>query len=69
MRSATLARIYLLEQFVPGDVFHVDSLVFDGEVVFAVASRIRHAADGGGARRRHLRHADAGERPIRWRSR
>ena len=30
---------YLLEQFVPGDVFHVDSIVFDGRVVFAVASR------------------------------
>jgi biotin carboxylase len=30
---------YLLEQFVPGDVFHVDSLVFDRRVVFAVASR------------------------------
>lgn len=30
---------YLLEQFVPGDVFHVDSLVFDGHVVFAAASR------------------------------
>jgi biotin carboxylase len=25
---------YLLEQFVPGDVFHVDSVVWDGEVVF-----------------------------------
>jgi len=30
---------YLLEQFVPGDVYHVDSLVFDGRVVFAAASR------------------------------
>jgi biotin carboxylase len=29
---------YVLEQFVPGDVFHVDSLVFDREVVFASAS-------------------------------
>lgn len=26
---------YLLERYVPGDVFHVDSLVEDGEVVFA----------------------------------
>lgn len=25
---------YLLEQFIPGDVFHVDSLTVDGEVVF-----------------------------------
>nr|MBA3297296.1 ATP-grasp domain-containing protein [Acidobacteriota bacterium] len=30
---------YLLEQFIPGDVFHVDSIVFDREVRFAVASR------------------------------
>ncbi len=29
---------YVLEQFVAGDVFHVDSLVFNREVVFAVAS-------------------------------
>jgi biotin carboxylase len=29
---------FLLEQFVPGDVFHVDSLVFNGEVVFALSS-------------------------------
>jgi biotin carboxylase len=27
----------LLEQFVPGDVYHVDSIVWDGQVVFAVA--------------------------------
>jgi biotin carboxylase len=30
---------YLLEQFLPGDVYHVDSIVWGGEVVFAVASR------------------------------
>jgi biotin carboxylase len=30
---------YLVEQFVPGDVYHVDSIVFDRRVVFAVASR------------------------------
>jgi biotin carboxylase len=30
---------YVLEQFVPGDVFHVDSLVFNRRVVFAIASR------------------------------
>lgn len=30
---------YLLEQFVAGDVYHVDSLVFDRRVVFAAASR------------------------------
>ncbi len=30
---------YLLERFVPGDVYHVDSVVSGGEVLFAVASR------------------------------
>jgi biotin carboxylase len=30
---------YVLEEFVPGDVFHVDSLMFDRQVVFAAASR------------------------------
>jgi hypothetical protein len=29
---------YLLERFLPGDIFHVDSIIFDGEVRFAVAS-------------------------------
>ena len=30
---------YVLEQFAPGDVFHVDSLMFGGRIVFASASR------------------------------
>jgi biotin carboxylase len=30
---------YVVEQFVPGDVFHVDSLVYNRHVVFAAASR------------------------------
>jgi biotin carboxylase len=30
---------YLLEQFLPGDVYHVDSIVWGSEVIFAVASR------------------------------
>jgi biotin carboxylase len=30
---------YLLEQFVPGDVYHVDSLVFERRIAFAAASR------------------------------
>jgi biotin carboxylase len=30
---------YVLEQFVPGDVYHVDSLLFNRRVVFAIASR------------------------------
>ncbi len=32
---------YLIEQFIPGDVFHVDSIVFDRAVWFAVASQYR----------------------------
>jgi len=28
---------FLLEKFVPGDIYHVDSVVFDGKVVFSVA--------------------------------
>lgn len=30
---------YLLEKFIKGDVFHVDSVIFDGEPVFAGVSR------------------------------
>jgi biotin carboxylase len=30
---------YVLERFLPGDVYHVDSILFDGEVQFAAASR------------------------------
>ncbi len=29
---------YLLERFVPGDIFHVDSIVYEREVMFATAS-------------------------------
>ena len=32
---------YVLEQFIPGDVFHVDSIAFGKEVRFAIASRYR----------------------------
>lgn len=42
----------LLERFVPGDIYHVDSIVFDGDVVFARAHRYLEtpmsvAQDGG----------------------
>jgi biotin carboxylase len=30
---------YVLEHFVPGDVFHVDSITWDGEVKFAISSQ------------------------------
>lgn len=33
---------YLLEQFRPGDVYHVDSLVFGGKVLFSCASKYRN---------------------------
>jgi hypothetical protein len=32
---------YVLEQFVPGDVYHVDSISFEGRIRFAMASRYR----------------------------
>ena len=60
---------YVLEQFVPGDVYHVDSLVFDRRIVFAAASRygtppMAVAHEGG-----HFRDADAARTRIRSRSR
>jgi biotin carboxylase len=30
---------YLLERYVPGEICHVDSIVYEGEVLFAIASR------------------------------
>jgi biotin carboxylase len=30
---------YLLEQYVPGDIYHVDTIVYESEVLFAIASR------------------------------
>lgn len=30
---------FLLEQFIPGDVYHVDSVVWDGNVVFSAANK------------------------------
>ncbi|HLK69580.1 MAG TPA: ATP-grasp domain-containing protein [Bryobacteraceae bacterium] len=29
---------YLLERFVPGDIFHVDTIVYENEILFAIAS-------------------------------
>jgi biotin carboxylase len=43
---------YLLERYVPGDIFHVDSIVSEREIVFAIANRYGHppldVAHGGG---------------------
>ena len=30
---------YLLEQYVPGDIYHVDSIFYENELLFAIASR------------------------------
>jgi hypothetical protein len=49
---------HLPEKYVPGDVFHVDSIVYEGEILFAVASRYgRPPLDvphGGGVFSTHL---------------
>ena len=37
-RLGDMQSFYLLEQFVPGDIFHVDCIVSEKEVVFALAS-------------------------------
>ena len=39
--TGELRQEYVLEQFIPGDVFHVDSVVFDRKVRFAAVSRYR----------------------------
>src|SRR3954470_2426421 len=64
----------LLEQFVPGDVYHVDSIVWGGRVGFPVAFKhgrppgvrggvkVGRAADGGRAPGRHLHYPAAAGR-------
>jgi biotin carboxylase len=43
---------FLLEQFIPGDVYHVDSIIWDGQVVFASVQKYGQppmtVAHGGG---------------------
>jgi biotin carboxylase len=61
---------YLLEAFVPGDVYHVDSIVFDGQSVFSVVSRyatppMTVAHDGGIFVTRTLPDADPAVAPLR----
>lgn len=60
---------YLIEQFVPGDVYHVDSIVFDRRVRFAIASRYRTppmavAHEGGIFVTRTLPKDDPAVRPL-----
>lgn len=63
------ASYYLLAQFVPGEVFHVDSVVNNGRVVFAGANRYGRppleVAHGGGAYiSRTVAHQSANERKL-----
>jgi hypothetical protein len=41
------ASYYLLARFIPGEVFHVDSLVNSGKVVFFGCQQVRPATDAG----------------------
>lgn len=55
---------YLLEQFIPGDVYHVDSLIWQREVLFAIASKygtppLAVTREGGIFNTRTLRHDSA----------
>jgi biotin carboxylase len=56
---------YLLEKFVPGEVFHVDSVVEEGEVIFSGASRYGRppldVAQGGGVFTTHTLDQDSRE--------
>lgn len=33
---------YLLEQFIPGDIYHVDSIIYNNEIKFAITSKYGH---------------------------
>lgn len=60
---------YLIEQFVPGDVYHVDSITFDRKVCFAIASRygtppMAVAHDGGIFVTRTLPNDDPADGPL-----
>ncbi len=37
-----LQSYYLLERFIPGDIFHVDTIVFEKKILFAIASGYGH---------------------------
>ena len=56
---------YLLEKFIPGEVFHVDSITEDGEVIFSGASRYGRppleVAQGGGVFTTHTLDYDSHE--------
>ena len=57
---------YVLEKFIPGDVFHVDSVVWNNRVVFAIGEQVWSAAHDRLSRRRRLCHRhDTLPRPRR----
>ncbi len=56
---------YLLEQFLPGDVYHVDSIIWDGHPLFALASKYGapplSVTQGGGIFNTHTLDRDSAE--------
>jgi hypothetical protein len=61
---------YVLEQFLPGEVYHVDSISYDGRIRFAIASRYRAppmavAHEGGIFVTSTLSDADPASAPLR----
>lgn len=68
-RLSERASYYLLARFIPGEVFHVDSTVHNGRVVFSAANRYGRpplqVAHGGGAYLSHtLAHGSADQRKL-----
>ncbi len=53
---------FLLEKFVPGEIFHVDAITSERKVVFQEVSGYGNAADAIDERGRRLHHACAGSR-------
>jgi biotin carboxylase len=68
-RLSERASYYFLAHFIPGEVFHVDSTVQDGRVVFAAANRYgrppMQVAHGGGAYISHtITHGSADQKKL-----
>lgn len=62
---------YVLEQYIPGSVYHVDAIVSEREVVFAVAHRYGHSPmevtySGGISSTRTLPRASAEAQALTW---
>jgi hypothetical protein len=60
---------YLLEQYVPGDIYHVDTIVYECELLFAIASRygrppMEVSQEGDIFTTRTLPRGSAEERPL-----